>query len=347
VIEAFFQKHDFELERLSYLDENGILKISLVARKGQGQGGIGFFSHSDTVPGAEDAWAAFQPVVKEGKLYGRGSCDMKGPLAATMLAAAQTDARQLQKPVYVVVTADEENGFGGAKQVADASEIFKRYGWPDLGIVAEPSELIPIYAHKGGHFVSVTAHGKAAHTSTEKGVSANFLLAPFLAEMAELKKAFMSDRQYMNDEFSPPTNGFNMTLNDGNCAANVTAAKTICTLNFRAMPGVDNAGIVRQISERAQHYGFETTTRGFAAFYVNPDAEVVKLALEVTGEPKAITVPYGTEALVYQQHLPLVILGPGNIAQAHTVDEWIELGQLERAVAIYEQLIEKHCQAYK
>jgi acetylornithine deacetylase len=341
-IEGYLQAWDFELERLSYLDQNGSEKLSLVAKKGQGKDGFGFFSHSDTVPGAEEDWAAFDPVVKEGRLYGRGSCDMKGPLAATMLAAASFEAASLKKPVYVVVTADEEQGFGGASQIAQASELLKA-SWPDMAVVAEPSQLTPIYAHKGGYFMVVTAKGLAAHSSTDQGISANFLMAPFLAEMTELKKLFMSDPGYQDSDFEPPTNGFNMTLSDDNCANNVTAAKTVCSLNFRAMPKVASQAVIKLIADRAAHYGFELETHGYEAFFVEPTSAIVRLTLQITGAAKAVTVPYGTEALIYQQYVPTVILGPGNIEQAHTVGEWIELKQLERAVEVYQQLIRSHC----
>ena len=341
VLEEVLTGHGFETERLTYRDENGVLKVSLVAKRGAGRGGLGFFSHSDVVP-ADATWQPFEPVVTDGKLYGRGSCDMKGPLAATVLAAASVDVDKLKKPVYIVVTADEENGFGGAKQLP-GSRLFREHGWPDLGVVAEPTELQPVYAHKGGYHVFVTAHGVAAHTSTDKGVSANFLIAPFLAEMAELRDVFMTDPHFQDPEFDPPTNGFNLTLDDNDCAKNVTAAQTVATLIFRAMPRGNAVEVVEIITKKAQAYGFEVTHSGYDAFYTPQDAPVVKLALQATGATQAVTVPYGTDALVLHEHLPLVMLGPGSIQQAHTVDEFVEVAQLERAQAIYTKMLETYC----
>ena len=97
VLKEVLTGYGFEVERLSYRDENDVLKVSLVARRGSGRGGLGFFSHSDVVPADADAWQPFTPEVKDGKLYGRGSCDMKGPLAATLLAAASVDTAKLKK----------------------------------------------------------------------------------------------------------------------------------------------------------------------------------------------------------------------------------------------------------
>ena len=343
-IENFFKQNAFEVERLEYTDDADNRKVSLVARKGEGKGGLGFFSHSDTVPGAEEYWDPYDPVVKDGLLYGRGSCDMKGPLAATMIAAANVDAKQLKHPIYVGVTADEEVGFGGARQVCEESQLLGQYGWPTQVVVAEPTELRPVYSHKGGFHVAVTAHGKAAHSSTEKGISANFLIAPFLAEMAELAQLFKTDESFMNHEFDPPTMGFNMVMTDHNCAGNVTAARTDVRLGLRAMPNGRHEDAVAMIVERAKKYNLEVSSRGVQAFYTSPDAELIQVALAATGIAKAETVPFGTEALLYQNHVDeQVILGPGNIAQAHTVGEYIDLAQLENAVGVYTQMIEELC----
>jgi acetylornithine deacetylase len=337
------QRFGFAVERLAYHESTGEEKVSLVARIGEGQGGLGLFSHSDTVPGDAGEWSPFEPVVQADRLVGRGSCDMKGPLAATLIAAAQIDAVRLRKPLTVVVTADEEVGYGGAYQVVKESAML-RDNWPAYGVVAEPTRLRPVYAHKGGIHVHVTAHGRAAHTSTGKGVSANFLIAPFLAEMAALQPLFNTDQRFQNTEFDPPTNGFNMVINDGNCKSNVTAAKTTVTLSLRTMPNDHREEAVRLISEKAHKYNLEVRTRGFGPFYVAQDAEIVQMACRATGAARAETVPFGTEALVYQDYIAQqVVLGPGDIAQAHTIGEWIDVRELEDAVGVYRRLIEEVC----
>lgn len=341
-LEQLFKLNNFETERLSYIDKDGVDKHSLVAKKGQGRGGIGFFSHSDTVPGQERDWAAFTPTIEDGKLLGRGSCDMKGPLAATICAAIAIDESKLAKPVYVVVAADEEVGFGGCKQIHKESKLLGD-DWPEVGVVAEPTSLQTVYAHKGAHMFTITAYGEAAHTSTAKGTSANLLMAPFLAEIAELAKLYNEDKSYQNDEFEPPTNGLNLTLTDYGTAANVTAAKTTCRVNFRWMPNARAHDILDDIQTRAEKYGFEVDGNGMEAFYVDKDSDVVKLSLKAAGDEVPITVPYGTEALVYQDKTQLVILGPGDIAHAHTVGEFVLLEELERAVDIYNKMIVEYC----
>lgn len=333
-----------EIERLEFTDDSGERKVSLVGRKGEGTGGLAFMSHTDTVPGQERDWAAFKAVVKEDRLYGRGSCDMKGPLAATMIAAAAYDASQLKKPIFVTATADEEVGGAGARQVALESKFFNE-AMPSMGVVAEPTSLIPVYAHKGSSNVIVKATGKAAHTSTELGVSANFLIAPFLAEMAELCKSVKTDGRFMNDEFSPPTNGFNMTINDYGTKQNVFAASSTCHICFRTMPGDKSEELVAIIEKKAANHGLEILSSHITQpFYVSPDSDIVRIASEASSNKTPATVPYGTDALQFHDRpIDLVILGPGSIEQAHTVGEYVDVSQLHEAVDVYKRMIEQVC----
>lgn len=342
-IQAWLKQAGFdEIEHLEYTYGNDERKCNLVAKKGEGTGGLAFLSHSDTVPGMEDAWDAFNPVVKDGRLYGRGSCDMKGPLAATMIAADSVDAEQLKKPVYVVVTSDEEIGLYGAKHVVRNSKLLEA-SKPDYGVVAEPTRLIPVYGHKGYTFIGVTARGTAAHTSTDTGESASFLLAPFLAEMATLRKQFMSDESYMNHEFVPPTNGFNITFSDDG-STNVTAATATCSMTLRAMPNTRSDEIVEQIVEKAETYGFEVKAGVSQPVYTNIDSPLVQAACQATGNFQPETVPFGTDGFHFQSLMDLVILGPGDIDVAHTVGESVAVKDLEKAVEIYQQMITSLCQ---
>ncbi len=341
-IHEWLETRGFTIERLSYPDENGVEKHNLVAKKGSGSGGLGLFSHSDTVPGDPREWEPWNPVVKGDKLYGRGSCDMKGPLAASMIAAAAIDVSRLNKPIYIAVASDEEQGHTGAHYMQEHSTAFQE-NWPTWAVIPEPTDLQPVYAHKGGARVVITAIGRAAHTSTDKGISANFLIAPFLAEVAELAKLFKSDKRFQNDEFSPPTNGFNLTIDDGQCRSNVTAAKTVAQLSIRVMPNDHHEEQIALIEAAARKYNLDVSSHALQPFYVDKNAEVVQAACRATGIAKAITVPYGTEAESYQRYTQCVILGPGNIEQAHTIGEWVEIKQLEDAVGIYTRMIEELC----
>jgi acetylornithine deacetylase len=331
----------FAVEELAYLDD-GKRKVSLVARLGEGTGGLGFFSHTDTVTPNADGWDPYTPTVQDGKLIGRGACDMKGPLAATVVAAAAFVDQPLQRPLTLVLTADEEIGYGGAKQVVTESRLLREIR-PTYGVIAEPTRLRPVYAHKGGARIHCTAYGRAAHTSTDAGISANFRIAPFLAEMAELNQLFRREARFQNPDFDPPTNGFNMVIDDGGTPSNVTAAKTVCTLGIRPMPHDASQEAIDLILAAAARHNLETDWYLHEPFAVPPHAPIIQAALAATGRTSAETVPFGTEAAIFKDLAQLVILGPGDIAQAHTVGEWIDLAQLTEAVEVYRQMIHHFC----
>ena len=344
-LQTLLQSAGFVVERLSYTDKNQVEKVNLVAKLGDGHGGLAFCSHSDVVPGQEQDWQPWQPEVRDGLLYGRGSCDMKGALAATLVAVFEADNSRLSQPIYIVVTADEEIGLLGAKYVAEHSQILGASS-PSYGIIAEPTEMIPVYAHKGMCEVRVTARGVAAHTSTGLGKSANFVIAPFLAEMAELADKCRHDPAFQNDEFNPPTNGFNMTITDFNCASNVTAPKAVSRISFRIMPNTptDKDELVEMIVNKAQRAGLETVVRSQPPLLISPSAKVVHTACIATQINKPGTVSYGTDGIYLQEVIEeLVVLGPGDIGVAHTVGEYVPVAELHKAVGVYKEMIERLC----
>lgn len=339
---ALLSSLGFSVETVVYDDPAGEHKVSLVAQIGKGQGGLGFFAHSDTVPGQPGDWSPYSPLVEDGKLVGRGACDMKGPLAAAIVAASHVPAAELRAPLTLAITSDEEQGYGGAYAIRDRSRILAQ-GWPSASIVIEPTSLRPVYAHKGGIRIQVTALGRAAHTSTGRGVSANFRIAPFLADMSELAQRFERDPRFMNAEFDPPTNGFNMVIDDGGCAPNVTAAKTVCTLSLRTMPNDHRDEALALIATSAERHGLAIETTTSDPVYTPSASEIVQAAVQATGVAPPETAPYGTEAAVYQRFTDLVVLGPGSIVHAHTVGEWIGVEELHAAVRVYERLIRRFC----
>jgi acetylornithine deacetylase len=341
-LQSWLESNGFTVERLHYMDPEDTAKVNLVAKKGAGTGGLGFFSHADTVSGDPRKWDPFDPVIEAGRLIGRGGCDMKGPLAATLIAAAGVAVEKLEKPVYIVITSDEENGHQGAHYLLEHSKTL-RESRPEYAIVAEPTSLQPVYAHKGNALITVTAHGRAAHTSTERGVSANFLIAPFLADMAALVPVFRETDRFKNHEFNPPTNGFNLTISDGDCPHNVSAEKTVASVGMRLMPDTEPDTQIAMVEDKALSYGLEVSRRRLDPFYIKPDAAVVQAACRATGISKPVTVPYGTEAEAYQKIAQTMILGPGDIAQAHTIGEWIDIAQLKAAVGVYANMIEQLC----
>lgn len=342
-VEKELIKNDFEVEVQSYLDKNGVEKYNIVGKLGKGDGGLALIAHSDVVPGQEDKWDAFKPAIKGEKLYGRGSCDMKGAIATMLHNIRDIDPKKLKHPVWVIITADEEISSVGAKYMLEHSKLLKDQK-PAYGIIGEPTKMLPIYAHKGWATFDITAIGTAAHTSIDTGKSANFIIAPFLAELAELKALFLTDPSYMNKEFDPPTNGFNMIINDFNTPLNVTSNKTHCGLSYRVMHNANSEKILETIKEKAKKYGLKLEYQYTSGLYTDPNSKIVTETLKVTNEKSAITAPYNTDGAIFNKIIKeLIIIGPGNIEQAHTIGEFVEISELLKAYQTYAKLLESLC----
>jgi acetylornithine deacetylase len=344
---AFLRKV-FEIERIEYDDENGELKSSIVAKRGEGRGGLGYFGHSDVVPAENwviEEHGPFEPTVKDGRLYGRGSCDMKGSVSAFLAAAARTKDIAATAPIYFVCTADEEIGYGGARTVVEQSKYYREMVEAQTRVViGEPTQLQVVYAHKGTFGFFATARGVAAHSSTRNGLNANLAMIPFLMEMKAIHDETEADTNWHNDEFDPPTITWNIGINDNNHAFNITAPQSVCTVYYRPMPHQEPEKLLDRVERAAKKFGidFEVKHRN-QPMYTSPDSPFVKEMVELTGSSPASTVPYGTDGSWFTELENKVVFGPGSIAQAHTHDEWLDLNQLETGTDIYEKLIRHWC----
>ncbi len=337
----------FTVEALGYTDKNGVDKLSVVGKLGDGAGGLSLFSHNDTVPAEKsDGWIGdpFKARVSGDKLYARGSADMKGPLAASICAAARYRARDLKSPLYIIVTADEEVNGLGALEVTDKSKLFAEAS-SGYGLICEPTRLRVVHAHKGSLHIRVTSRGRSAHTSSLKGVNANMKMIPFLQQMKKLNDHVLSAKRFRNEEFKPSHSELSLSINDHLMAMNVYPVESECRLGYRIMPGVDVNGLKARIRECAREHGlkFELLSQ-LEPVYTAADSQFVRTALRLSGTRTPRTVAYGTDGVRYVAKMKqLVVLGPGDIAQAHTVDEWIELDQLRKAVDLYSRFIDHVC----
>ena len=189
-VEQVLQSLGCETERVDYRDENGELKVNVLGRRGSGVGGLAWFGHTDVV--VSDDWSIvehgpFEPTVRDGRLYGRGSTDMKGPIACMLAALESVRDQHVKHPIYISCSSDEEVNHRGAVEIVERSELYRELVHGDAcGIVGEPTSLDVVYAHKGGCQVRVTSHGKAAHSSTREGVNANWAMIPFLQDVKAL-----------------------------------------------------------------------------------------------------------------------------------------------------------------
>jgi acetylornithine deacetylase len=336
----------FAIERVGYQDAAGVEKRCIAAKLGEGRGGLVLTGHSDVVPAPPEGWSGdpFKARVRGGKLYGRGACDMKGPVAAALCAALRFRAGQLRAPLFFICTADEEVRARGAREVVKRSRLFREAAG-GYGLICEPTRLRVIHAHKGSLHLEIRSRGRAAHTSTLKGVNANLAMIPFLGEMKKIYELVLRSPRYRNEEFDPPHSEWSIGINDHNPATNVTPVQSVCTIRYRPMPGVDTEGLVRRTRKLARRYGLECRVHWVGApLYTPPDSPLVRLALDLTNTRSSRTVPYGTDGTAYARRMRhLVVLGPGDIAQAHTVDEWVEIEQLRRAEELYARFIDHVC----
>jgi len=347
-IENVLKGFGFFTERIEYDDSNGVRKANVVGKLGNGTGGLAYFGHTDVVPvhsWFSDRFGPYKPTVQGDKLYGRGSCDMKGSIAC-MLAAAQTHSdRMLEKPLYIVCTADEEVGYLGANEVAKRSELFREMvDGKTRGIIGEPTMLEVVHAHKGTYGFRVTSNGKAAHSSTREGLNANLAMIPFLGEMKKIHDETEAEKSWYHDEFDPPTLSWNIGVNDHTKAVNITPAQSICTVYFRPMPGQNPQELLDRASQKATECGLDFEVLSQAEpLYLDPKSMFVREMLELAGKSEPKTVSYGTDGAAFKQLENLVVFGPGDIAQAHTHDEWILLKQLELGTEAYSKAIETWC----
>lgn len=341
-LQSLLANAGWEVERTEYIDPNGELKVNLVAKLGEGNGGLAFCSHNDTVPGQEQDWPAFTPEIRDGMLYGRGSCDMKGPLAATIVACLNIDPQTLKKPLYLVLTADEEIGLIGAKKLVEASEILQR-DRPEFGVVAEPTELIPVYSHKGYAMITAKATGRAAHVAMGTGESALFKVVPFMADLVALDEELRTNPDYQDDIYEPTHHTLNFVVDTGQAATNVTAPFATVTIGIRPMRSAKSEEVYDRILALAANYDVTVESDYMPPLFAPIDCALVQAATALTGKSPE-TVSYGTDGAYLGACIEqLVILGPGSINVAHTVGEHIAVDDLHAAVTLYEQLIAALC----
>ena len=333
----------FELERLDYRDQNGIEKRVLVAHrgptadpagKGAWMGGLALSGHMDTVP--ETGWRSdpWSGRIVDGRLFGLGSTDMKGPLAAAIVAAQALPAHV---PITLLITTDEETTKAGAREIAERSEL-ARAARPRAILVVEPTGLVPMRGHRAHVQFTAVATGVQAHSSTGRGRNANWDLLPFLVEMRTLHDRLRQDPGLQDKAYDPPFSDFNLVLDNHGSAANVTVPKATATIKFRYSASVDPGPVLDVVRAAAQRTGLALSeAREGDPPELAASHPFVELCSRTVGAPAGVA-PYGTDASELQVIAPCVVLGPGDIAQAHAPEECVSIAELAAAVPLFMQL---------
>ena len=348
-IEDYLLQHGVKSHRITSGDG---LKANIFATIGPGgKGGVALSGHTDVVPVEGQAWDSnpFDVRAQGGKLYGRGTCDMKGFLACVLASVPDFKLRTLKTPIHIAFSYDEEVGCLGVRpMIAEFSKTIPR---PRLTIVGEPTNMQVVDAHKGPVRWQVDIAGRAAHSSmAHLGVNAITYANRMISELARMESDLKITSR--NDRFNPPFATLQVTTLQGGTANNIIPV--FCRFGFevRALPGVDIDGIERRLRYFAEKDCLPemgrvapeaaiTITRANTVppFAADQNSEVVALALKLTGQNATHTVSYATEAGLFQDGgSPSIVCGPGDIAQAHTANEWIAENEMAKCMAFMGRL---------
>lgn len=335
---------DFDVEVLATSEEG---KFNLVARKGRGEGGVLLSGHSDTVPCDEDLWiqSPFSVTTQDSKYYGLGTCDMKGFFPVVLEAVQQFKESQLERPITVLVTADEESTMAGARHIATHHPISA-----DVAVIGEPTELQPIFAHKGIFVARIRTVGKSGHSSNPTlGVNA---LEDMYSTISEIR-SFRSEIQnsYTDSVFAVPVPTLNLGCLYAGDSANRICGHAELLIDCRILPGMSTTEVVSRLEERLIAIGskmesdieFDLVIPPIEPFKTPSSSRFIRLMESLSGRPSG-AVAFGTEAPFLQQMgIETVIFGPGSIDQAHQANEYLSLAQIEPAKSALSHLIHEYC----
>lgn len=340
LIEAHLDAHGVAHERV--LDPAGD-RGGLLARIGPDvPGGVVLSGHLDCVPVTGQPWTVdpFTLVRDTDRYLGRGTTDMKGFIAVVLAAVPRMLAADLQRPILLAFSHDEEVGTVGAPALV--ARLLDTQPRPAAVLVGEPTELQVVTAHKGVRSIRTVVEGRDGHSSQPEraanAVAAAARIAAIIDEVAREHRAAAADPR-----FDPPYTTFNLATITGGQAINIVPRRCELTWEYRPVPADDSDAILAHVQARADaevlplltadtgegaiRFEVDTVTRTLTA---DGGGAAEALARELGATGPAGTVPYGTDAGHFQAAgLSTVVWGPGSITQAHQPDEWIAVDQLE------------------
>ncbi|MCZ6472581.1 MAG: acetylornithine deacetylase [SAR324 cluster bacterium] len=321
-------------------------------------GGLMLAGHMDVVPVEGQDWHTdpFTLTEADGKLYGRGTADMKSFIAQAIVAAEAVRGKSLKLPLHLVFTYDEEVGCLGAAHLMERLAA-NNHVMPKCAVVGEPTNFGVFRMHKGFHSARVSVRGVEGHSSKPgKGANAIYQAALVIQKLMEVEEE-RKGRRGMEDLFEIPHTTLSVGMIEGGTALNIIPNHCEVKFEYRTMPGEDTAYVLNQIkgyvSEvllpafKKQHQQVdiqvEETGRG-EPMITAQGSEIELLALELTGEARSGAAPFYTEGAIYNEAgIPTVICGPGDIDQAHRPNEFITEEQLQKGLPLIGRLIERVC----
>ncbi len=330
------------------------LFATIPAADGATTGGIVLSGHTDVVPVDGQSWTTdpFQPEVRDGKLYGRGTCDMKGFIGVTLQLVPKMLQTRLNHPLHLAYSYDEEIGCVGAPSMIH--ELVERGVNPSGCVVGEPTSMRTIIAHKGINAFRCRVHGHAAHSSlTPKGLNAIEYAARIICEIRDIADRYKAEGPY-DHAFDVPFTTVQTSTIRGGIAVNTVPDLCEFEFEYRNLPGMAPEAVLEQIRDYIDHTIVPAMQREHASGRVDLEslarapgldaaeqAAITQLVRALTRDNEIRKVAYGTEAGLFQAAgIPSVICGPGNIEQAHRPDEYVALEQLDQCERFLTALIE-------
>ncbi|MCD0503815.1 acetylornithine deacetylase [Bordetella petrii] len=330
------------------------LYATVPAADGGTQGGIVLSGHTDVVPVDGQDWDSdpFRPEVRDGRLYGRGTCDMKGFIGTALSLVPRITATPLKRPVHFALSYDEEIGCVGAPRML--ADLKARGVRPDGCIVGEPTSMRVIVAHKGINVWRCCVHGHASHSSlTPKGLNAIEYAAQLICFIRELADRMRAEGPFDQD-FDVPFSTAQVGTIQGGIAVNTIPAHCQFEFEHRNLPGADPAQFYARIQAYAQDTllprmrrehpdaAIELSSLASApSLDASEQAAITQLVRALTADTAHRKVAYGTEAGQFQQAgIPSVICGPGDIQQAHKPNEFVALEQIEQCRSFLSNVID-------
>jgi acetylornithine deacetylase len=318
------------------------------------QGGVVLSGHTDVVPIDGQDWSTdpWTLTERDGRLYGRGTCDMKGFAACALAFAPAMAHANLTAPIHIALSYDEEIGCLGAPSLVEV--LNQHYTKPEAVIIGEPSDMGVVSGQKGLSTFQIEITGRAAHSSqVQQGVSAIMEAVPLLANLRALAEEVRANAP-AHSPFEPPGTTLTIGLIDGGTASNILAQSCNITWDMRFEVGDDPqihearvaawvAEVDASIKARAPEGGARMVRRSLSpAMAPETQGAAEALARALTGDNTTRAVAYATEGGIFQGGgLSTVICGPGSILQAHQPDEFIEISQLAAGCEFMERLVKR------
>lgn len=322
-------------------------KANLIATLGSGEGGLVLAGHTDTVPYDQDRWRfdPFRATQFDNRLYGLGTSDMKSYLALSIAAASHYTPKELRCPLTILATADEESAMTGAKSLAEQELKLGRYC-----VIGEPTNLVPVRSHKGILMEAIHLRGRSGHSSDPAlGNSAIEGMQYVIQALLDYRNELQS--RFRNPVFSVPIPTLNLGHIHGGDNPNRICGECELHFDLRPLPGMDIHEIRQTLRQRVVDSirnldlgcEFEALFEGIPAMETPACSSIVRLVEQITGH-RSVAVAFATEGPYFTRlGMETVILGPGDIAQAHQPDEYLSLDRIDPTLNMLKLLIQRVC----